>query len=40
MWLVMGPLAIGGVLLALETAIAFARTYARGRPDDKQTTLT
>ena len=40
MWLFMGPLAIGGVLLALETAIAFARTYARGRPDDKQTTLT
>lgn len=39
MWLFMGPLAVGGVLLALETAIAFGRTFARGRPDDKQTTL-
>jgi TRAP-type C4-dicarboxylate transport system permease small subunit len=40
MWLFMGPLAIGGALLSFETAIAFARTFARGRPDDKQTTLT
>jgi TRAP-type C4-dicarboxylate transport system permease small subunit len=40
MWLFMGPLAVGGALLALETAIAFARTLARGAPDAKHTTLT
>jgi TRAP-type C4-dicarboxylate transport system permease small subunit len=40
MWLFMGPLALGGALLSLESAIAFGRTLARGRPDDKQTTLT
>lgn len=39
MWLFMGPLAVGASLLALETAVAFGRTFARGRPDDKQTTL-
>ncbi len=40
MWLFMGPLAVGGALLALETGIAFARTLSRGTADDKQTTLT
>jgi TRAP-type C4-dicarboxylate transport system permease small subunit len=39
MWLFMGPVAVGGVLLALETAVAFGRTLARGRPDDKHTVL-
>ncbi|MEI7444638.1 MAG: TRAP transporter small permease subunit [Burkholderiales bacterium] len=40
MWLFMAPLAVGGTLLSLETAIVFARTLSRGRADDKQTTLT
>jgi len=40
MWLFMGPPAVGGALLALETGIAFVRTLSRGTADDKQTTLT
>jgi TRAP-type C4-dicarboxylate transport system permease small subunit len=36
----MGPLAIGAVLLTFANAVLLWRTFRRGRPDDKQTTLT
>jgi TRAP-type C4-dicarboxylate transport system permease small subunit len=36
----MGPLAIGAVLLTVANAVLLWRTWTRGRPDDKQTTLT
>jgi TRAP-type C4-dicarboxylate transport system permease small subunit len=36
----MGPLAIGAVLLTVASAVLLRRTWSRGRPDDKQTTLT
>ena len=39
-WLFMGPLALGAALLALETAAMLAHTWRRGRPEEKQTTLT
>ena len=39
-WLFMGPLAVGALLLLLETAAALAHTFLRRRPDDKRTTLT
>ena len=39
-WLFMAPLAVGGVLMAIESAAAFRRTYRRHRPDAKQTVLT
>jgi TRAP-type C4-dicarboxylate transport system permease small subunit len=38
--LFMGPLALGAALLALATLWQLAITWSRGRPDDKQTTLT
>ena len=38
-WLFMGPLAVGSALLAVETAMTFGQTWRRGRPDQKQTTL-
>ncbi len=38
--LFMGPLALGAALLALATLWQFVKTWSRGRPDDKQTTLT
>jgi TRAP-type C4-dicarboxylate transport system permease small subunit len=39
-WLFMGPLAAGAALLVIETAAVFVHTLRRGRPEDKQTTLT
>lgn len=36
----MGPLAVGSALLALACASLFWTTFSRGRPDEKQTTLT
>ena len=39
-WLFMGPLAIGSLLLAIETAMMFAHTLRRRRPEDKHTVLT
>ncbi len=38
--LFMGPLAVGGALLAFANVVLLLRTWQRGRPDDKQTTLT
>lgn len=38
-WLFMGPLAVGALLLVIETGVVFLRTLRRGRPEDKQTTL-
>jgi TRAP-type C4-dicarboxylate transport system permease small subunit len=38
-WLFMAPLALGTVFLALETALTLRHTWRRGRPEDKQTTL-
>ncbi len=39
-WLFMAPLALGALLLSLETLSSLVRTWARQRPDDKHTTLT
>jgi TRAP-type C4-dicarboxylate transport system permease small subunit len=39
-WLFMGPLAIGSLLLAVETAMMFVHTLRRRRPEDKHTVLT
>lgn len=39
-WIFMGPLAIGSTLLALATALVLHHTWRRGRPENKQTTLT
>ncbi len=36
----MGPLALGATLLALASLWQLRTTWLRGRPDDKQTTLT
>jgi TRAP-type C4-dicarboxylate transport system permease small subunit len=38
--LFMGPLAIGAVLLTFANVVLLFRTWSRGKPDDKQTTLT
>jgi TRAP-type C4-dicarboxylate transport system permease small subunit len=38
-WLFMGPLAVGALLLAVETAAMFVHTLRRRRPEDKQTVL-
>jgi TRAP-type C4-dicarboxylate transport system permease small subunit len=38
--LFMGPLALGAALLAFANAVLLWRTWSRGRPDDKHTTLT
>ena len=39
-WLFMGPLAVGSLLLVVETLMMFAHTWRRRRPEDKQTVLT
>jgi TRAP-type C4-dicarboxylate transport system permease small subunit len=39
-WLFMGPLALGSLLLVVETAAMLGHTWRRGRPERKQTTLT
>lgn len=39
-WLFMGPLAIGSLLLVIETLVMFFHTWRRRRPDAKQTVLT
>lgn len=39
-WLFMGPLAIGSLLLVIETLVTFFHTWRRRRPDAKQTVLT
>jgi TRAP-type C4-dicarboxylate transport system permease small subunit len=39
-WLFMGPLAVGSLLLVLETLAAFVHTLRRRRPEAKQTVLT
>ena len=39
-WLFMGPLVVGTFLLVVETALMFAHTLRRGRPEEKQTVLT
>jgi TRAP-type C4-dicarboxylate transport system permease small subunit len=36
----MGPLAAGAVFLTVANLVLFSRTWSRGRPDDKHTTLT
>jgi TRAP-type C4-dicarboxylate transport system permease small subunit len=38
--LFMGPLALGAAFLTLANLVLLWRTWRRGRPDDKQTTLT
>jgi len=39
-WLFMGPLAVGALLLMVETLVTFVHTLQRRRPEDKQTVLT
>jgi len=39
-WLFMGPLAIGSLLLVVETLAMLLHTWRRRRPEDKQTVLT
>lgn len=39
-WLFMGPLAIGSLLLIIESVALFVHTLRRGRPEAKQTILT
>ena len=39
-WLFMGPLALGSLLLVLETIMMFLHTLRRRRPEEKQTVLT
>jgi TRAP-type C4-dicarboxylate transport system permease small subunit len=39
-WLFMAPLVFGALMLAIETALVFAHTFRRRRPEDKRTTLT
>ena len=39
-WLFMGPLAVGSLLLSIETLATFVHTLRRRRPEDKHTTLT
>jgi TRAP-type C4-dicarboxylate transport system permease small subunit len=38
-WLFMGPLAIGSALMVIETSVTLRRSWRRGRPEAKQTTL-
>ncbi len=38
-WLFMGPLALGSLLLVVETVAMFVHTLKRRRPEDKQTVL-
>jgi len=39
-WLFMAPLAVGSLLLAVETLAMLVHTWRRRRPEDKQTVLT
>lgn len=39
-WLFMAPLAVGSLLLIIESAAMFIHTLRRGRPEAKQTVLT
>jgi TRAP-type C4-dicarboxylate transport system permease small subunit len=39
-WLFMGPLALGALLLSIETLATFVHTFRCRRPEDKHTTLT
>lgn len=39
-WLFMGPLALGSLLLVIETLMMFIHTLRRRRPEEKQTVLT
>ena len=39
-WLFMGPLALGSLLLIVESMALFVHTFWRGRPEAKQTVLT
>ena len=39
-WLFMGPLAIGSLLLVVETLVMLAHTWRRRRPEEKHTVLT
>ena len=39
-WLFMGPLAVGSLLLAVETLVMLAHTWRRRRPEEKHTVLT
>jgi TRAP-type C4-dicarboxylate transport system permease small subunit len=39
-WLFMGPLAVGSLLLVVETLAMFVHTLRRRRPEDKHTVLT
>ena len=39
-WLFMAPLALGAILLAIETGVMLHHTWQRKRPDDKHTALT
>ncbi len=39
-WLFMGPLALGALLLVVETLATFAHTWRRRRPEEKHTVLT
>lgn len=39
-WLFMAPLAVGALLLVLETLMMFIHTWRRRRPEEKKTVLT
>jgi TRAP-type C4-dicarboxylate transport system permease small subunit len=39
-WLFMAPLAVGSLLLVIETAMMLAHTWQRRRPEEKHTVLT
>jgi TRAP-type C4-dicarboxylate transport system permease small subunit len=39
-WLFMGPVAVGSLLLVVETLAMFVHTLRRRRPEDKHTVLT
>ena len=39
-WLFMAPLALGSLLLAVETAVKLGHTWRRKRPEEKHTVLT
>jgi TRAP-type C4-dicarboxylate transport system permease small subunit len=39
-WLFVAPLAVGSLLLVVETAATFVHTWRRKRPEDKHTVLT
>jgi TRAP-type C4-dicarboxylate transport system permease small subunit len=39
-WLFMGPLAVGSLLLVVETLVMFHHTWRKRRPEEKHTVLT